>query len=291
MPDQIWALALHGGAGPIREKSYDREEAHMRALLDEGAAQLAAGAAALDVVTAMVKALEASGMHIAGKGSAPNANGEWELDAAIMDGPNRKAGAVAALKGFASPVECARAVMEKTPHVLLVGAGAEVFCAAQGLERVDDPKSYYTPAATRLAAPGELAHGTVGAVARDVHGRMAAATSTGGLLNKMPGRVGDAPQIGAGTWADYRVAVSCTGQGELFIRANVAADVSARMLYGGQPLEAAAHGAISDMQALGGDGGLIAIDQHGHVAMPFVSEGMKRAYATSAGLREVKTFK
>ena len=139
--------------------------------------------------------------------------------------------------------------------------------------------------------PGELAHGTVGAVIKDRAGRLAAATSTGGLLNKTPGRVGDAPLIGAGTWADTRCAVSCTGQGELFIRANVAADVTARILYARQSLHAAAAGALADMEALGGDGGLIAVDADGEVATPFVSEGMKRAVATASGVREVRTFR
>lgn len=291
MTEPIWALALHGGAGPTRAKTYEIEEAHMRALIDDGARDLAAGAPALEIVVAMVKALEESGLHIAGKGAAPNADGEWELDAALMDGPTRKAGAVAALKGFASPIACARAVMEKTPHVLLAGAGAEAFCAQQGMARIGDPESYYTPASSLLVQPGELAHGTVGAVARDIHGKLAAATSTGGLIGKTPGRVGDTPLIGAGTWADARCAVSCTGQGELFIRANVAADVSARMLYARQSLHAAAAGALADMKTLGGDGGLIAVDAEGNVAAPFVSEGMKRAIATSAGVREVKTFR
>jgi L-asparaginase/beta-aspartyl-peptidase (threonine type) len=288
---QAWALVLHGGAGPTRLVEYAREEAHMLGVLDEGAAMLAAGASALDVITACVQALEASGMHIAGKGADANADGVWELDAAIMDGATRKAGAVAALVGFESPIAAARAVMERTPHVLLAGAGAAAFAGAQGLARVEDPASYYTPATTRRVKPGELAHGTVGAVAKDMHGGLAAATSTGGLLHKMPGRIGDTPLIGAGTWADRRCAVSCTGQGELFIRANVAADVSARMQYARQSLHAATAGALADMAALGGDGGLIAVDADGEMAAPFVSEGMKRAMANASGVRDVRTFR
>jgi isoaspartyl peptidase/L-asparaginase-like protein (Ntn-hydrolase superfamily) len=288
---QAWALALHGGAGPTRARTYEKEEAHMGALVEEGAALLAGGAPALDVVALMVRRLEESGLHIAGKGAAPNRNGEWELDASIMDGATRKAGAVAALKGFQSPIDVARAVMEKTPHVLLTGEGARVFAKSHGLTEINDATAYYTPASSRLVAPDELAHGTVGAVAKDRAGRLAAATSTGGLLGKMPGRVGDTPLIGAGCWADQRCAVSCTGQGELFIRANVAADVSARMAYARQSLHAAAAGALADMATLGGDGGLIAVDSDGEIAMPFVSEGMKRAMANAAGLRDVKTFR
>lgn len=285
----IWSLALHGGAGPTRARAYEREEAHMRALLEEGAAMLAAGAPALDVVEAMVRALEASGLHVAGKGASANADGVFELDAAIMDGAARTAGAVSALVGFESPIGVARAVMEKTPHVLLTGAGAAAFARTHAFATVTP--EYYTPAVARRVQPGELAHGTVGAVARDTAGRLAAATSTGGLLGKTPGRVGDTPLIGAGTWADGRVAVSCTGQGEYFIRTNVAADVSARMAYARQSVHAAAAGALADMAALGGDGGLIAIDAEGEVAVPFVSEGMKRGVATSAGVRDVRTFR
>lgn len=286
-----WALALHGGAGPLRGASYAREEAHLAELLRQGGEALAAGEAGLDVAVRLVAALEACGHHIAGKGAAANADGEYELDAAVMDGNTRRAGAVAGLRGFLSPIDVAHRVMVHTPHVLLVGRGAEAFAAAQNCARVDDPAGYYRPVITRPVAPGELAHGTVGAVLRDGAGRLAAATSTGGLLNKMPGRVGDTPIIGAGLWADRRVAVCCTGQGELFLRANVAADVSARMAYGGQSVHAASAGALADMAALGGDGGLIAVDGGGQISMPFVSEGMKRGCIASNGRFEVKTVR
>lgn len=280
-----WAIALHGGAGAIAERAYQQEEEHMAALLDRGAAMLAKGMSALDVVVAMAGALEASGLHVAGKGAAPNAAGVVELDASVMDGATRAAGAVAALRGFISPVRVARGVMEKTSHVLLVGDGASAFAGEQGFERVDDPKSYYVPAESGL--PGA---GTIGAVALDTSGKLAAATSTGGLHGKMPGRVGDTPIIGAGCWADQRAAVSCTGLGEYFMRVNAAADVSARIAYAGQTLEAAAAAVIEDVRGLGGYGGLIAVDAAGNVAAPFASQGMKRGLANSRGLREVKTF-
>jgi beta-aspartyl-peptidase (threonine type) len=284
-----WAIALHGGAGAIAARAYQQEEEHMAALLDRGAAMLAKGMSALDVVVAMAGALEASGLHVAGKGAAPNAAGVVELDASVMDGATRAAGAVAALRGFISPVRVARGVMENTSHVLLVGDGASAFARDQGFERVDDPKSYYVAAESGLPGP-ESGSGTIGAVALDTSGKLAAATSTGGLHGKMPGRVGDTPIIGAGCWADERAAVSCTGLGEYFMRVNAAADVSARIAYASQTLEEAGAAVIEDVRRLGGYGGLIAVDAKGNVTAPFASQGMKRGLANSHGLREVKTF-
>jgi len=288
---KVWSLAVHGGAGPLHGRNYSAAEDHMRRTLEQGAGMLEGGRRALDVVEAMVEALEASGFHVAGKGSSPNAAGQWELDAAIMDGERRQAGAVAALRGFKSPIKAARHVLQDSPHVLLVGKGAGQFAARYGLERVWNPARYYEPAVTVPVRPGELVHGTVGAVALDTNGDLASATSTGGVLGKTPGRVGDTPIIGAGTWADERVAVSCTGQGEYFLRAAVAADVSARVRYGRQSLAAATQGALDDMGLLGGDGGVIAVDVLGQVSMPFLSEGMKRGCATSEGRFEVATHR
>lgn len=281
-----WSLALHGGAGAIAANAYAREEEHMSALLEEGAAMLARGESALDVVTTMAEALEACGLHQAGKGAAANSEGEVELDASVMDGATRKAGAVAALQGFLSPVRVARGVMELTPHVLLAGEGASQFAGAHGFPRVEDPKTYYVAAQSGLASVS-----TIGAVALDARGRLAAATSTGGLRGKLPGRVGDTPMIGAGCWADERAAVSCTGIGEFFIRVNAAADVSARIAYANVSLDSAANAVLEDVRRIGGTGGLIAVDAHGNVASPFVSQGMKRGIATSSGRREVKTFR
>lgn len=285
-----WALALHGGAGPLRDLDHGRSERHMAGLLREGETRLERGDNALDVVHQLVIALEDCGFHIAGRGASPNAIGQWELDAAIMDGRSRNAGAVASLRGYKSPITAARVVMDKTPHVLIVGKGAARIAREHQLERVHNPKKYYTPAVTRPIKKGELAHGTVGAVALDQHGRLAAATSTGGLLGKTPGRVGDTPIIGAGLWADERVAACCTGQGEYFLRTNTAADISSRIRYGRQGLHEAATGSLEDLNLLGGDGGLIAIDVLGHVEVAFNSETMKRGVVTSTGRFEVKTL-
>ncbi len=284
-----WAIALHGGADATPSRNYAHVKTHMTALLKTVSAKLEAGESALDVAEFAVAELEACGHHIAGKGASPNQNGVWELDAAIMHGPDRKAGAVCALVGFKSPVKVARSVMAGIP-VLLSGKGAADFAAAHDHERVPDPHAYYEPSVKEAPPPNTAGHGTVGAVVRDRHGALVAATSTGGLLNKTPGRVGDSPIIGSGTWADENTAISCTGEGEYFMRTAAAASVAARIRYGGQTLEEAVEAVISEVGTLGGKGGLISVDRHGHIALPYNSSGLKRASATSAGHFKVKVF-
>ena len=285
------ALILHGGAGARRERNYDREVAHMREVVEAMKARLDAGTAALDVAVEAVVMLEDSGLYVAGRGASPNLSGAYELDASLMDGDGRRPGAVAALQGFRNPIRAARAVLEHTPHVMLVGEGAAAFCADQGLEPVGDPEAWFTRAGQGEDnhPPGTLSHGTVGCCVLDARGRLAAATSTAGVFGKMPGRVGDTPILAAGTWADDRIAASGTGQGEYFMRVAATAQVSWRVA-AGQSLSEAAQGVIDEIGALGGDGGLIALDRHGNIAQPFNSQGMKRAWLTTDGEIGVEVF-
>lgn len=280
MANNCLSLALHGGAGARRGRDYGPEIEHMRGLVEAARDRLMAGASALDVAVETVAALEASGMYVAGRGASPNTAGKYELDASLMEGWTRRAGAVAALQGFQSPIEVARAVMERTSHVMLAGEGAAAFAAEQGLERIEDLESWFG----REVSEEESAslHGTVGCVVRDAEGRLAAATSTGGTHGKLPGRVGDTPVIGAGTWADDKVAVSSTGVGEYFIRTAAAVQLAMRV-QAGEGLREAADAVLGQIAGLGGDGGIIAVTADGELAMPWNSEGMKRAWLTASG--------
>ena len=285
------ALILHGGAGARRERNYDAEVVHMREVVEAMRARLDAGDSALNVAVEAVAMLEASGLYVAGRGASPYLAQAYELDASLMDGSDQRAGAVAALQGFKSPIRTARAVMDRTPHVMLAGEGAALFAHDQGLEPIGDEAAWFTHAGQGEDnhPPKGLSHGTVGCCVLDAQGRLAAATSTGGVFGKMPGRVGDTPIPAAGTWADGRVAVSGTGQGEYFIRVAAAGQVAWRV-GSGQSLSEAAQGVIDQIGELGGDGGLIALDREGNIAHPFNSQGMKRAWLTSSGQIGVEVF-
>ena len=288
-----YALAIHGGAGAKPDRNYSEVEVHLAGLIKEGEAMLDTGASALDTVEAMVSALEVSGLYVAGRGSAPNAAGYIEMDAAIMDGSTNRAGAVAGVRDLKSPLQAARAVLEHTPHVLLSGSGANHFCRKVGLDQVKDPDHWYRlPVGVEAdeTTTDQLVHGTVGAVAMDRDGRLAAATSTGGLFGKREGRIGDTPLIGLGTWADETVAVSCTGLGEYFMLSAVAHDVSACMRYGGHDLNRAVASSLDMVARRGGDGGVIAIDQRGTIVMRYNSEGMKCASVNSGEPVQVSVF-
>jgi beta-aspartyl-peptidase (threonine type) len=285
------ALILHGGAGARRERNYDAEVVHMRQVVEAMKARLDAGASAVDVAVEAVVMLEDSGLYVAGRGASPNLAGAYELDASLMDGASGKAGAVAALQGFRNPVVAARAVMDRTPHVMLAGEGAALFAHDQGLEPIGDEAAWFTQAGQGEDnhPPGTLSHGTVGCCVLDSEGRLAAATSTAGVFGKMPGRVGDTPIPAAGTWADEHAAVSCTGQGEYFIRVAAAA----RTAFGvaaGQTLAQSSQAVIDRIGGLGGDGGMIALDRDGNIAAPYNSQGMKRAWLTTDGEVGVQVF-
>ena len=285
-----YAFSLHGGAGPRLGRDYSKAEAHMRELAEAAQQQLESGGTALDVVERAVADMELSGLYVAGRGSAPNAAGHVELDASIMNGVDRAAGAVASIRDVKVPVSVARRVMEQTPHVMLAGRGANEFAEAQGFEIVANPSSYYIlPIGVRKHEVDDMFHGTVGAVALDNDGKLAAATSTGGIFGKMHGRVGDTPIVGAGTWADRDVAVSCTGTGEYFIRTAAAVSV-AQQFKASLSLEAAVDAVLDDVKSLGGDGGIIAVSAGGEIAMRYNSDGMKRAAVSSSTPLEVATF-
>lgn len=306
-----FALAIHGGAGVIeREQLSAEEEAAIRAdldrALDAGHAVLRDGGSALDAAQAAVVALEESPRFNAGKGAVFDAEGRHELDASLMDGRIRRAGAVAGVTTVRNPIKLAREVMEHSPHVLLIGAGAERFADSRSdIERVpndwfdtDTRRAQLLEEQARELAEANAANlkgkyfGTVGAVALDAHGHLAAATSTGGMTNKKWGRVGDSPLIGCGTWADAQCAVSATGWGEFFIRNAVAHDIAARIAYGGASLQDAADAVILQVvPESGGDGGAIAVDAQGNIALPFNTSGMYRGWIAADGSRGTAIFR
>ena len=316
MRNQPFVLAVHGGAGSITNQviSPAKEKEARNALesaLAAGYALLEEGGSSLDAVEAAVRLLEDAPVFNAGKGATFNKEGGIELDASIMDGKTRRAGAVAGTTTVKNPVSAARAVMEKSAHVLLVGRGADQFAAAVGLEIVK-PSYFWTPerweelqgqlnnerrppkrrTGTRPAGRAEK-FGTVGAVALDMGGNLAAATSTGGISNKQFGRVGDSPIVGAGTYAENDCcAVSATGQGEFFIRYVLAYDIVALMKYKGLSIEQATARAIHQtLKEAGGQGGVIAVDGRGHVAIDFNTEGMYRGYILPGGKPQVAIFR
>lgn len=277
-----FVLAVHGGAFDDN-RDYAAHTAALGTILKSGWQALNDGASALDAVTLAVCAMENTGLFIAGKGAGPNSEGDYELDASIMDGQGSRAGAVAAVKKVKNPVLAARNVMERTPHVLLAGTGADRFIAECGLERVEDPGSYFTPSHTESQVPGDKNHGTVGAVALDRKGRLAAATSTGGLVGKRAGRVGDSPIIGAATWADAELAISTTGYGEYFMRAAAAHDIRARCAYLGEPLEVSVRQVLDGIRAAGGWGGIIALNKKGQASLDYRCAGMHRGLVRGGG--------
>jgi beta-aspartyl-peptidase (threonine type) len=319
MPEYPLTLVLHGGAGTIlrSEMTPEKEQRYTEALgraLDSGYALLENGGTALDAVEKVVRDLEDCPLFNAGRGSVFTATGGHEMDACIMDGRDRRAGAVSLVRNIRNPVSLARLVMEKSGHVFLAGEGAEEFARQQGC--MTEEASYFhddfryaqwrevagsdtvqldhSASRADLADPARKDHkfGTVGAAALDAQGNLAAATSTGGLTNKRFGRIGDSPVIGAGNFADNSTcAVSCTGSGEYFLRGVVAYDVACLMEHKGWSLAEACREVVHKrLLRLNGDGGLIAVDARGHFALEFNTEGMYRAVRNSAGLRQVLIY-
>ena len=304
----MFGIAIHGGAGtlPRAEMSGEAEQryrAGLNAAIDAGYALLQAGGTSVDAVTRAVVLLEDNPLFNAGRGSVFSLDGRNELDAAIMDGSNLHAGAVCGLTRIKNPIELARAVMEQSEHVMLAGTGAEEFAASRGFAFVP-PSYFHTPERwqqlerirggdTALSALTISHVGTVGAVALDDGGRLAAATSTGGMTGKRYQRIGDSPVIGAGTYADNRsCAVSATGHGEVFIRAAVAHDICSRMRFGGRSLtQAVREVVLGELPAMHGEGGVVAIDAHGEISMEFNSEGMFRASRRQGQNTEIAIYR
>ncbi|WP_200890688.1 isoaspartyl peptidase/L-asparaginase family protein [Pedobacter lusitanus] len=318
---QKYIMVIHGGAGTITRKnmSAEKEAAYVAALtkaLQTGYDVLKSGKTSLDAVEATIHIMEDSPLFNAGKGAVFTHDGKNEMDAAVMDGKTLMAGAVAGVTTIKNPISAARAVMEKSEHVMMVGRGAELFAKQAGIEIVN-PKYFYTKerwdglqrAIKEDSTKSVLDHGnkksmklgtvnhdykfgTVGAVALDKSGNLAAGTSTGGMTNKKYGRVGDSPIIGAGTYANNATAgISCTGWGEFYIRNVVAHDISAMMEYKKLSVDEAAKAVLDKVGKMGGDGGLIALDAKGNVTMPFNTEGMYRGTVTEAGKIEVLIYK
>ncbi|WP_299565361.1 isoaspartyl peptidase/L-asparaginase family protein [uncultured Sulfitobacter sp.] len=305
-----FSLAVHGGAGTILRENLTPEleagyHAGLRAALDAGHKVLSSGGSALDAVTAAVCVLEDEPLFNAGRGAVFTSDDKQEMDAAVMDGARRAAGAVGGIFGPRNPIRAARAVMERTDHVMLIGPNALEVARATDLP-FGDPDYFFTQtrwdalqSTLKMRAEGiedndpARRHGTVGAVACDMQGTVAAATSTGGMTAKLPGRIGDTPMIGAGTFADNATcAVSATGHGEVFIRFTAAAEIAARMRHAGQTLEdAAAQVVMHDLAQNDGSGGVIAVDAGGNITMPFNCEGMYRGRVTESGAFETFIYR
>jgi len=291
-----WRLVIHGGAGSERIAHDDpAHEAQARAGLEEalraGSEVLVHGGSAVDAVESAARVLEEDGCFNAGRGSVLTEKGEVELDAAIMDGRDRQAGAISGIKTTRAPISLAKRLMEQGPHVFLAGTAADRFAASAGIEQVandffilPERRRQLDEALAAGTAADPIKYGTIGAVAVDMSGNVAAATSTGGITAKRWGRVGDSPLIGAGTYADNRAAaVSATGSGEYFIRAVAAHEVAARIRLGGENLQQAIDGVLADIASLGGRGGLIAVGPNGAAAWGFTTPAMYRGMADAGG--------
>ena len=306
---QDWALVIHGGAGHFDEESYTKEEeeayrSNLQAALDAGIAVLAQGGSSMDAVEAVIVTLEDCPLFNAGKGAVFTSAGINEMDASFMDGQTINCGAVTGIQNVKNPIKAARLVMDSSPHVFFSGAGATQFARENGLVMVDSSyfrteKSWdrYLKAKAKhdspsAALPSSYKFGTVGCVALDKQGNLAAGTSTGGMTWKENGRIGDSPVIAAGTYADNNsCAISCTGHGEYFIRAAVAHDIAARKEYKDIPLQQAAEEVVmKKLVDMGGEGGVIGVDNLGNVVMCYNSTGMFRAYATASGDSEIAMY-